>query len=134
MNIKLSVVLALIIVGIFPAASLYAWQTGKPGNVPEGPEFALERAIDYAIMNHEELKGLKVPASWKEENLTPEGLVGSNTIQYTGGGWTVTTKNAVVLRPTYSVEIEYEGEISFRWSGTVDQEGNIVENKFTVEN
>lgn len=132
MNLKLSVVLALIIVGIFPAASLYAWQTGKTGNVPEGPDFALETAIDYITMHHKELKELKAPTSWKEKNITPEGLVGSNTVQYASGGWTVITKNAVVLKPTYSVEIEYRGEISFRWSGNVDQDGNVAEISFTM--
>jgi len=53
-------------------------------------------------------------------------------VQFTGGGWTVTTRNAVVLRPIYSVEIEYTGEIGFSWSGTVDQNGNVIESSFSV--
>ena len=132
MNVKLSMVLALIVAGIFPVASLYAWHAGRTDSVPEGPEFARGAAIDYVLDEYGELKVLKAPTYWKERNLTPEGLVGSNTVQFTSGGWTVTTRNAVVLRPTYSVEIEYTGEIGFSWSGTVDQNGNVIESSFSV--
>ncbi len=38
MKTKLSVVLALVIAGIFPAASLYAWH--RSSNPPGGPESA----------------------------------------------------------------------------------------------
>jgi hypothetical protein len=132
MNIKLSTMLALILVGIFPAASLYAWQAGNTGEAPEGTEIVRQNAVEYILVVHGELKGLTAPTSWEQRNLTPEGLLGYNTEQYTGEGWIVTTGNAVVLRPTYSVEVEYRGEISFQWSGTVDQDGNVAENSFTI--
>ena len=130
MNIKLSLVLALVIVGIFPAASIYAWQ--RANKTPEGPEFARNAAIDFILMNHEELRNLQIPSSWKVRNLTPEGWVGYTTWQYTGGGWTVEVSNAVVRVPTFSIEIEYAGGVSFLWKGTVDQDGNVVEMEYTV--
>ncbi len=132
MNVKLSMVLALIVVAAFPAASIYAWQANNRNSVPEPPEYARDAAIDYVLSFHDELKGLKAPSSWRERNLTPEGLVGSNTVQYTSGGWKVTIKNAVVMVPTYNVEIEYTGSVGFQWKGTVDQEGNVVETSFTL--
>ncbi len=132
MNIKLSTMLALMLVGVFPAASLYAWQAGNTGEMPEGTEVARQTAVEYILAVHGELKGLTAPTSWEEKNLTPEGLLGYETKQYAGEGWTVTTGNAVVLRPTYSIKVEYRGEISFQWSGTVDQDGGVEENSFTI--
>ena len=133
MNLKLSMVLALIIAGAFPAASILAMHGGKENVVPEGPEYARDTAIQYILKNHDELKGLLAPSSWAARNLTPEGLIGSNTWRYTSGGWTATTTNMVVRVPTYSVEIEYAGDIGFQWKGTVDQDGNVVETAFTLE-
>ena len=129
MNIKLSMVLALAIVGIFPAASIYAWQ--RANKTPEGSEFARNAAIDFIIMNHEELRNLQIPSSWKVRNLTPEGWVGYTTWQYTGGGWTVNVSYPVVQYPEYTIKIEYTGEVSFQWKGTVDQSGSVVEISFT---
>ncbi len=132
MNVKLSMVLALIVAAAFPAASIYAWQTNNRDSASEPPEYARDTAIDYVLSFHDELEGLKAPSSWRERNLTPEGLVGSNTVQYTSGGWKVTANNAVVRAPTYNVEIEYAGSVSFQWKGTVDQDGNVVEMAFTL--
>jgi len=125
-------VLALIIAGAFPAASILAMRGCKENVVPEGPEYARDTAIDYILKNHDELEGLLAPSSWAARNLTPEGLVGSNTWWYTSGGWTVTTTNMVVRVPTYTVEIEYAGDTGFQWKGTVDQDGNVVETAFTL--
>jgi hypothetical protein len=47
MNLKLSMVLALILAGAFPAASILAMQGGKENIVPEGPESARDTAIDH---------------------------------------------------------------------------------------
>jgi hypothetical protein len=132
MNLKLSTVLALIVGGAFPAASILAMRGGNENVVPEGPEFARDLAIEHILKNHVEHKGLLAPSSWAARNLTPERLVGSNTWQYKSGGWTVTTTNMVVRIPTYSVEIEYEGDTGFLWKGTVDQDGNVVETAFTL--
>ena len=132
MNLKFSMVLALIVAGAFPAASILAMQGGRENFVPEGPEFARDTAIDYILKDHDELKGLLAPSSWAAQNLTPEGLVGSNKMRYTSGDWTVTTTNMVVRVPTYTVEIEYTGDIGFQWKGIVDQDGNVVETTFTL--
>jgi len=127
---KLSLVLVLIAV-VLPIASILALQSERTDKItPKPPEFAqdaLDTAINYVFLNHEELRGLQTPSSWETRNLTPEGFCGSSTLQFTGDGWTVNITYPVVLEPTYTVEIEYTGEVSFQWKGTVDQDGNVVE-------
>ncbi|UCH57276.1 MAG: hypothetical protein JSV18_08090 [Candidatus Bathyarchaeota archaeon] len=126
----MSVVLALVIAGIFPAASLYAWH--EASDTHKGPEFGRGTALAYILQSHEKLGGLEVPSAWRERNLTPEGWVGSNTVEYTSGGWTVKVSNAVVQEPVYTIEVELSGDAGFQWKGTVDQEGNVVEIEFAM--
>ena len=61
----------------------------------------------------------------------PNGWVGSATVQFTKGGWTVKVSNAVVLEPVYTVEVEYAGSNAFCWKGTVNQAGNVLVNEFS---
>lgn len=126
---KLSLVLVLIVV--LPIASILALQGERTDKIvskpPEFAQDAVDTVINYVLLNHEELRGLQTPSSWETRNLTPEGFCGSSTLQFTGEGWTVNISYPVVLEPTYTVEIDYTGEASFQWKGTVDQDGNVVE-------
>jgi hypothetical protein len=132
---KITVVLVIIVVAVFSTATALGLQNGTTPEpqeyVPEPPEFARDTAIDYILQTHEELGVLPVPSSWETQNLTP-GLLGASNLQYTGDGWTVTVSYPVVLEPTYTVEVDYTGEVSFQWIGTLSQEGNVVETNFTV--
>ena len=98
--------------------------------------FERETALQYIFANHPELSGLgnpsKIRTPWLEGILTPEGWVGSNTVQYTKGEWTVKVSNAVIRYIVYSVEVEFTGEKAFNWKGTVDQDGNVVEIEFAI--
>lgn len=125
MDKKLSLVLGLMIALAFPVASIFAWQSGGVDIEPTPSEFARDKAIDYVLQNHEELKDVQIPSSWETRMLTPEGFCGFLEIQYTGDGWSVSVSNPVVQDPTYTVEIEYTGNVNFHWKGTVDQDGNI---------
>lgn len=89
------------------------------------PEEARGLAVEYILANYPEMEGLKAPAVWETENLTPEGLLGHSTLQYTSGEWTVKIGYAVVWKPTYQVEITIDGEPSFTWAGTVAQDGTV---------
>lgn len=129
MNLKLSTVLALVIVVALPSASLYAWQMGRI----QPPEFGRETAITYAIITHEELESLVLPSEWETKDLTPEGLLGASKLQYTTDGWTVIVSYPVVWKPTYTVEIDFEGEGGFHWKGTVDQVGTVIETEFELK-
>jgi len=111
----------------------------------ESPEIALEKAVDYIISNHKKFQGLVTPSSWKQENITPERLLGSIIMRFTEGEWTGKILFASVEPSLYDVEIDYvcyggvncDGRIStieggFHWEGQVDLEGNIVETTFKI--
>ena len=104
---KKSLVIAFLVVLIIPAVYVYASRLGEPSQAPEGSVFGRDVAIQYILDNYPELSELRNPSKirtpWNEENLTPNGWVGSNTVQFTKGDWTVKVSNAVVLEPVYTV-------------------------------
>jgi hypothetical protein len=89
------------------------------------PEEARDLAVDYVLANYPELEGYEAPADWESLDLTPEGLLGYSTIQYTSGDWTVKVGYPVVWKPTYQVELTMGGEQGFTWAGTVAQDGAV---------
>ncbi len=127
--------LVVIAVASLLTATALGLQNGvKPqpqGTEPEPPEFARDTALGYILQTHQEVGALPVPSSWETQNLTP-GLLGASNLQYTGDGWNVTVSYPVVLEPTYTVEVEYTGEICFQWAGTVSQNWTVTETNFTV--
>jgi hypothetical protein len=132
---KITVALVVVVVAAFLTAAAFGLQNGTAPemqkDVPEPPEVARNTAIDYLMQAHEELAALQVPSSWEMQNLTP-GLLGASNLQYTRDGWTATVRYPVVLEPTYTIDIDYTGEVSFQWIGTVNQDGNISETNFAV--
>ncbi|MBA7714806.1 hypothetical protein ES703_123838 [subsurface metagenome] len=128
-------VAGLIAALLIPAFVIVATRNNGATDVLEGPVFGRETALQYILANHPELSGLENPSKirtpWLEGILTPEGWVGSNTVQYTKGEWTVKVSNAVIRDPVYSVEVDFTGDNVFYWKGTVDQDGNVVETEFT---
>jgi hypothetical protein len=96
------------------------------------PESAFEAVIRYLSRTHDELLEVAVSSSWETTDLTPEGHVGESKLQFSGAGWTVNVTWAVVLEPVYTFEIEYTGDVSFSWSGTVDQTGAVEEIEFEI--
>ena len=132
---KLTIVFAVIVVAALSTATVLGLQNGTaPENqeaVPEPPESARDTAITYILQTHEELGATQVSTSWTMENLTP-GLLGASNLQYTADGWTVTVSYPVVLEPTYTVDVDYSGEVCFQWTGTVSQTWAVAETNFTV--
>jgi len=135
MKMKMSMVVGLIATLLIPAVIILATQNHETTGIPEGPVFGRETALQYILTKYPELNELgnpsKIRTPWQEENLTPEGWAGSNTIRYIKGGWTVRVSNAVVRVPVYSVDVEFTGDNAFHWKGTVDQDGNISVIEFT---
>jgi hypothetical protein len=129
LKMKKGLVIAFLAALIIPAVYVYASRLGEPSQAPEGSVFGRDIALQYILDKYPELSELRNPSTirtpWNEENLTPNGWVGSNTVQFTKGDWTVKVSNAVVLEPVYSVEIEYTGSNAFCWKGTVDHAGNV---------
>jgi hypothetical protein len=117
----------------------FTWEgtVGQDGNVEEismsikprilSQENARDIALAYLIETKEALKELELQSSWTVKDLTPPDLLGYNSQQFEGGGWTVNVSNPVVWKPTYEVEIEYDGEVIIHWKGTVDQSANVEE-------
>jgi hypothetical protein len=93
-------------------------------------EDARDMALKYIQANHPEAN---VPflGEWVETNLVPNGLVGATNMRFTGAGWTVTVSGPVVWKPTYTIDIEYTGTTSFKWSGTLPTGGEITETSFS---
>jgi hypothetical protein len=90
-------------------------------------EDARNIAVEYVIKNMDAMKGIEIPSRWIAEETTPSGLVGFSSRKYISEGWTVNVSNPVVWKPTYLVKIEYTGEFTYSWEGTVDQSGSIEE-------
>ena len=90
------------------------------------PEEAALIVVEYLKENYSEASELEITDEWSVANLTPEGLVGSTTLEYSGDGWTIRVSYPVVWKPTYTFEVE-NPESEFTWSGTVDQSGEVTE-------
>ncbi len=92
---------------------------------PISAEEARDLAVRFIIGNY----GVeaKPPTKWGFADLTPKGIVGAQTFEYSGGGWVVTVNYAVVMRPDYSVSVEYSGAPSFAWKGLVSNGGPVQE-------
>ncbi len=88
------------------------------------PEEAVNIIVDYLKENYAEASELEITEEWSIANTTPEGLLGSSSLEYSGDGWNIKISWPVVWKPTYMVEVEH-GE--FAWSGTVDQDGLVTE-------
>ena len=92
-----------------------------------GPVAARDAALAFVAQSYGAESVLTDPA-WEEENITPEGLVGASTFQYTAGNWVVTVSYPVVLPAltVYHVVVANEAT-GFRWEGDVDAQGQVTE-------
>jgi len=135
MKLKTSMVVGLMAALLIPAVVILATRTPEATDIPEGPVFGRETALQYILANYPELGELVNPSRirtpWHEEDLTPEGWVGTTTVQFTKGEWTVKVSSSVVLEPVYTVEVEFTGSNGFCWRGTVDQAENVLVNEFS---
>lgn len=100
--------------------------TNAAVTIPD-PIAARDAALDYLRA----LYGDAAPADdlvWAEENTTPGGLVGSTTLLYTSGDWTVNVAYPIVALESVVYEIEVINESTgFQWAGTVDAFGQVTE-------
>ena len=88
-------------------------------------EEAVNIAVQYLREQYTEASNLEIGPEWSVANLTPEGIVGFVTIEYSGDGWIITVSYPVVWKPTYSIDVENSS--GFIWSGTVNQDGVVTE-------
>ncbi len=100
------------------------------GHVTEGPEMvltALDAALQYISENYPD-QAPALDLAWEGGRTTPEGLLGSETFQYTANDWMVTISYPVVAleEVIYSIVVE-NPTTGFRWEGQLDAEGNLTE-------
>jgi hypothetical protein len=91
------------------------------------PEHAKDIAVQHVKDEYHELEKAPIPHEWTVSNLTPEGLVGTTTLEFSGAGWTVKVHYPVVLEPIYDIKVEYDNDADFIWEGQIDSEGNLLE-------
>ncbi|NIM94660.1 MAG: hypothetical protein GTO18_13250 [Anaerolineales bacterium] len=106
--------------------------TVEPVAVPD-PIFARDAVLTYVGGQY----GAEAPPSeitWVEESITPEGLVGSSSFQYSADGWIVTVNFPVVAPEAviYQVTI-VNASTGFAWGGEVDPYGEVTESSFSTE-
>ena len=101
----------------------------RPVSVGMGisPVHAKDIAVQHVKDEYHELEKATIPQEWAVRNLTPEGLVGTTTLEFSGAGWTVRIHYAVVLEPVYNIKVEYDNDAGFIWEGQIDSEGNLLE-------
>ena len=99
-------------------------------HVTEGPEIVLT-ARDAALVYISENYPDDSPApdlAWEGGRTTPEGLVGSESFQYTAEDWVVTISYPVVAPEEVVYQIMVENPATgFQWQGMLDAEGYLIE-------
>ena len=91
------------------------------------PVHAKDIAVQHVKNEYHELEKAPIPQKWAVSNLTPEGLVGTTTLEFSGAGWTVKVHYPVVLEPIYDIKVEYDNDADFIWEGQIDSKGNLLE-------
>jgi putative hemolysin len=73
-------------------------------------------------------EGEAMPAfDWREEDLTPQGLLGSSTIRYTADEWVVTVTFPIVAPEATIYQVNIVNTASgLVWDGQVDAQGNVL--------
>ncbi len=110
--------------------------TGILDNQPQISIDTPQAARNAAMLYIRDHYGLFVPTkneAWNEEDITPQGMVGSSAYQYIAGNW-----SASVIFPLvpvneiiYTVLITNEG-INFAWEGVVEAFGQVSETSSTT--
>ncbi len=95
-------------------------------------ETVVSSAIDYIKSNYPVMSEVDVPEEWSVSNYNMGDLVGVTKIGYSGLGWEITVRWAVVMEPVYSINVTYS---EYDWMLTVDQELNVNEttNQIPIE-
>lgn len=95
--------------------------------VPEGAQTARDAALAFVSERYSE----QAPApglAWTERRMTPEGIVGAETFQYTAQDWVVTVSYPVVAPESVVYQVVMSNPTTaFQWEGEVDAAGNVTE-------
>jgi len=99
--------------------------------VAEEPPDEVQAARDVALAYVSGRYGGQAPAlglTWTEEFITPEGLVGSGTFQYTAGDWVVTISYPIVAPEAVIYQVAVANQTTgFQWEGEVNAVLQVTE-------
>ena len=105
--------------------------TSKPSPAPNLEVRDAAEARDAAIIYLQANAGKNAPAGnikWNTENITPPGLVGSTTISFTSGEWTITVAYPVVPLENTRYEVVVSSiKLGWHWKGIIEPSGNVTE-------
>jgi serpin B len=95
--------------------------------LPPGPARARDAALSYLAAAYA-TQAPGTDLAWSEENVTPEGLVGSSSFLYRSGDWQVAVTYPVVAPQAtiYQVVVD-DRATGFHWEGKVDAAANVTE-------
>jgi hypothetical protein len=108
--------------------------TPAPVTVPD-PVRARDTALAYVSDHYDLGWSEQAPAPelrWIEEEITPEGLMGSQTLRYTAENWDgeITLTFAVVAPENIVFQVVMTVQsIGLRWEGEVDATGQVTETR-----
>jgi serpin B len=121
--------------GAVDAAGRVSEPSEQPDSPAEGPD--ADRARDAALAHLAGTSDNRAPMpglNWTAENITPEDLMGSATIQYTAkaegqpGQWVVTVTYPIVLPEDTNYQVVVANDANgFYWEGKLDAHMEIVE-------
>jgi hypothetical protein len=91
-----------------------------------GASMARDAALAY-VRNRVERLAPPEETTWIEDDVTPEGLVGSSITRFVAGDWTVTVSMAMVQsgEVVYHVTVASQS-LNFGWEGRVNADGDTA--------
>jgi len=95
---------------------------------PEEVRTACAMALGYTSHHYGEQADPGRGVVWMEERTTPEGLVGSETYEFTTGDWVVTISYPVVAPENVVYQVVMANQATgFQWEGDVDAAWQVTE-------
>ena len=105
--------------------------TTAPAEVPEEAPGEVRAARDVALAFISERHGGQAPPqglTWTEERITAEGIVGSESYEYTAGDWVVTISHPVVAPEAIVYQVVVASVATgFQWEGEVNAVLQVTE-------
>lgn len=90
----------------------------------EDPDSAFKQLLSHLKRTHPGL-GLDQIQGWSKQDITKEGLLGSVTLAWRGGDWTLEMTYNVIPRPDYESKLFHE-QAGVVWQGTLQSDGEVT--------